>query len=118
MEIQIITDVVSKETLQKLAEAWYEDMVKGVVDLERNVVALGGEWHMDANEVLIADGSQQEHNWGFNVYPGEKGKNAIEYISLINIRPKQGNRSMEIEDNSLRDEIKEVVRAKIPFLEL
>jgi len=33
----------------------------------------------------------------------------IEYISLINIRPAQGNRSMEIQDASLRDAIKTII---------
>ncbi len=71
---------------------------------------------MDANNVLIADGSQQKHVWGFNIYPDERGDAAIEYISLINIRPAQGNRDMEIQDTDLRTTVRTLVSRLIPEL--
>ena len=118
MDIRIIREPISSSELEELAQAYHHRLVKGVVDLEREVVALGGEWHIDANNVLIQDGSEQRSLWGFNLYPQERGDNAIEYISLINIRPAQGNRAMELMDNTLRESIYAIVRKLIPDLGL
>lgn len=116
MDILIVRETVDIETLKKLASAWHETLVKGVADCKREVLALGGEWHIDANNVLLADGSKQEDVWGFNIYPEERGDAAVEYTSLINVRPVQGNRSMELMDEARRLKIRELVKETIPFL--
>ena len=118
IEALIVREPIDDSTLRVLADAWHGTLVKGVTDLGRNVVALGGDWHMDANNVLIADGSEQQTVWGFNIYPDERGDAAIEYISLINIRPAQGNRSMELEDEVLRKRLRNIVARLVPHLEL
>jgi len=82
--------------------------VKYVVDIERKVAAVGGELHADAEEVLLADGSRQSDLWGANYYPGRGADECIEYTSLINIRPSQGNRSMVVEDPEIRESIREL----------
>lgn len=118
MEILIVREPMDQETLNALAKAWHHLLVKGVVDIESDLIALGGEWHMDANNRLIEQGSRQENLWGFNIYPKEKGNAAIEYISLINIRPGQGNRSMEITSEKTRKAIRKIMALAIPFLGL
>jgi len=116
--IIIVNNPIGLSDVQKLADNWYKTMIKGVVDVKRNVIALGGEWHMDANTVLLGNGSKQEDVWGFNVYPNEKGDVALEYVSLINIRPTQNNTSMEIESDELRSLMKKIVSELIPDLNL
>ncbi|MBM3261181.1 hypothetical protein FJY93_02065 [Candidatus Kaiserbacteria bacterium] len=118
MEIRLIHAPISHTEIEEAAQNWHGSLVKGVVDVERGIVALGGEWHMDANILLIADGSQQEHVWGFNIYPDSRGTAALEFVSLINIRPGQGNRGMEIEDETLRSSIANIVRALFPSLNI
>jgi len=118
MEILIVREPVDKETLDALAKAWHFTLVKGVADISLGTLALGGEWHMDANNRLIEKGSSQENLWGFNLYPKERGDAAIEYNSLINIRPLQGNRSMEIESEEIQEAVRKVVALAVPFLEL
>jgi hypothetical protein len=118
MEILIAREPVDKETLDALAKAWHVSLVKGVADISRAVVALGGEWHIDANNRLIEDGSEQKNLWGFNLYPKERGDKAIEYNSLINIRPLQGNRSMEIVDDDIRKAVRKCAALAVPFLGL
>lgn len=118
MEVLIIREPVSEAHVRELAGAWHGLLVKGVADIERGVIALGGEWHMDANVKLIEDGSSQEHVWGFNVYPDERGDTALEYLSLINIRPAQGNRSLEIQDTFVRSTVHSLVARLIPMLDL
>lgn len=106
MDIRIIKEKISKKDLEELAKEFYVMMVKGVADIDRGVVALGGEWHMDANEVLIADGSTQHNLWGFNVYVADK---KIEYVSLINIRPAQNNRTLEIQDENIKKAMYDII---------
>ena len=118
VEIIIAREPVDPVVLELLAREWHGSMVKGVADLEREILALGGDWHMDANNILMVDGSEQKDVWGFNVYPEERGESAIEYISLINIRPSQNNRGMELEDIDLRARVRSIVARFIPHLEL
>lgn len=118
MEIVVVRKPIDQETLRALAEEWHQTLVKGVADISLGTVALGGEWHMDANNKLIEEGSEQKNLWGFNLYPKEKGAAAIEYISLINIRPAQGNRGMEIGSEETRKAVRRVVALAVPFLGL
>src|SRR3989344_5486409 len=109
MDIRIIRGKIAKKELGELAKEFYVEMVKGVADVEREIIALGGEWHMDANEVLIKDGSNQENLWGFNIYVDKSREERLEYNYLINIRPKQGNRSMEVENEEIKNKIFKIV---------
>ena len=117
-EITIIATPVTLPELEPLAKAWYQELIKGVADVERGIIALGGEWHMDANQVLIADGSEQKNIWGFNIYPEKRGDDAIEYNSLINIRPAMGHKTMTIEDTALRRKVRATVGKLLPELKL
>jgi hypothetical protein len=81
--------------------------IKLAVDVEREVVVGGGEYHADCEEVLLADGSLQENIWGADWYPDSR---TVGFVALINIRPRQGNRGMEIEDPTLRRRIEAIVR--------
>lgn len=118
MEILIVRAPVDAPTLESLAKEWHQTLVKGVADIKTGLVALGGEWHIDANNRLIEEGSEQKNLWGFNIYPKEKGDAAIEYNSLINIRPMQDNRSMEITSEETRNSVRKVAALAVPFLGL
>ena len=109
MPVKIIDKKITESELRKIAKDFYVDMVKGVVDIERGILAIGGEYHMDANAILIENGSRQQNVWGFNWYFDRTGDERIEYVSLINIRPAQGNRSMEVQNASLRDAMKIII---------
>lgn len=117
-EILIIREPISADALHVLAENWHGFVVKGVADIERNTIALGGEWHVDANVKLIEDGSSQEYVWGFNIYPDKTGVDALEFFSLINIRPAQGNRGQEVLDPIVREKIRTLVARLLPSLKL
>jgi hypothetical protein len=109
MEIRIIDKKIAESELREIAKDFYGQMIKGVVDIEKEILAMGGEYHMDANNLLIENHSRQENIWGFNWYFDKNGDDQIEYISLINIRPAQGNRSMEVQDDFLRSKMKEII---------
>jgi len=113
MTIEILRRATSRARLSTLAEAQFGDMVKAVVDVERRVMAIGGELHSDEEAALIEDGSAQANLWGVNLYPAEQGDAWIEFDSMINVRPSQGNRSRNVEDPVRQDRIRRVVTALV-----
>lgn len=106
---QIVSTPLSRSQLVTIAAAQFGDMVKAVVDVSRRVMALGGELHSDEESLLIDDGSLQRDLWGINLYPASAGADWIEFDSMINVRPAQGNRSRGVEDVATRDAIRQVV---------
>ena len=88
-------------------------MVKAVVDLEKGIMAIGGEMHADEEALLLENGSKQVDLWGINLYPDRSGDDFIEYDSLINIRPSQGNRSMNVENYHTLEQIKKIIYSLI-----
>jgi len=109
MTIEILRRPTTRARLSTLAEGQFGDMVKAVVDVQRGVMAIGGELHSDEEAALIEDGSAQEDLWGINLYPAEQGDAWLEFDSMINVRPSQGNRSRNVEDSALRDRIRRIV---------
>lgn len=85
----------------------YEGLIKIVVDIRRRFLSGGGEMHADCETVLLDDGSEQDDLWGANWYPSEQ---RIEFESLINIRPRLGNRNILIQDENLRKQLESVTR--------
>jgi hypothetical protein len=86
------------DELRRLARARFGDMVKAVVDLSRSIVMLDAEMHADEEAELLAGGSRQLDLWGVNLYPDLPAEEWIEFDSMINIRPAQGNRSRGVDD--------------------
>jgi len=48
----------------KQAREAYLDYIKTVIDIEKNILAVGGEFHIDCEEVLLKLGSKQENLYG------------------------------------------------------
>lgn len=88
---------------------FFGDMIKGVVDVSEGKIALDAEMHADLEALLLQEGSRQENLWGFNLYPEMEGDDFLEFDSLINIRPNQGNRSRGVEDPAIQKKIKEII---------
>lgn len=112
-EIQILTEPITRDGAREIGQHWYAEMVKGVVDLERGLIALGGEYHMDANVVLMEHGCAQDKVWGFNIYPDQHDESWIEFRSLINIRPAAGNRGMVVESEEIQNAMRAIIERLI-----
>lgn len=115
MNIRIISEPISRPEALEIGKEFYPHVVKGVVDTKKEIIALGGEYHMDANTVLTEAGSSQADVWGFNIYPNQRGDDWIEYTSLINIRPAANNRTMTVEDEDIRKEMKRIIEKLIAW---
>lgn len=107
--MEIIKKPVKVEKLKTVAKQQFVDFVKAVVDVEQEIMAVGGELHADEESLLLEQGSKQQHLWGINIWVNKPEEEWIEYTSLINIRPSQGNRSIEVEDPMERQKIKAIV---------
>jgi hypothetical protein len=83
------------------------DMIKVVVDVRRRLLTGGGNMHYEGEQLLLEDGSDQSDLWGANWFPARQ---RVEFESLINIRPRQGNRSMILQDAELRRQVESVLR--------
>jgi len=106
--ILVLERRIERSELARLVGLYFEDMVKYVVDVKARLVAIGGELHADAEQLLLDRGSAQADLWGANYYPGRGRDRCIEFTALINIRPSRGNRGMEIADENVRAAVREI----------
>jgi len=107
--MKIIEDKISISELKILAEEYFGDFVKAVVDVERQIAAFGGELHSDEEALLLQNGSEQADLWGINIYPDEPRDKWIEFDSMINIRPRQKNMSRNVEDEFIQKRIIDII---------
>ena len=107
--MKILDKKIVKTDLFNNAKVVFDgEMVKGVVDIKKNLVAADAELHADLEQLLLENGSRQEDLWGINFWKGAD-EDFIEFDSMINIRPRQNNRSRYVEDEATRQKIIEVV---------
>ena len=92
-----------------MADKGFGNLVKAVVDVERGIMAVDAELHSDEEALLLENGSEQKNLWGINLYPGASGDNFVEFDSMINLRPSQGNMSRNLDSPELRDKIRTIV---------
>ncbi len=96
-----------------MAAAMFGNVVKAVVDVEKALLAVDGELHSDLEALLLEDGSKPQNLWGINLYPELQGDDFVEFDSMINMRPSQGNKSRGVEDSATRAKIIRVVAQRI-----
>lgn len=109
----IVREPINIKTIKENHGSFFETMVKIVVDVEREVIGLDAEMHSDIEQLLLEDGSLQQNLWGANIYFDRQ--DYVEFTSLINIRPAQGNRSMEVKNPDIRKKMEAIVRLKIIY---
>jgi hypothetical protein len=100
---------ISIRELKFMSENMFGDLVKAVLDIDKEIMAVDAELHADQEKVLIENGSKQEHLWGINLYPDETDDDFIEFDSMINLRPSWGNRSRGVDDENIQHKIIEIV---------
>ena len=108
-EILVTSTKISPSQLKTQCEQFFTDMVKLVIDVEKEVIAIGGELHADAENLLLERGSNQKDLWGANFYPWNPPEERISFTALINIRPHQDNPSLEILDLIVKGKVKAII---------
>lgn len=110
MEIKIVKDSINKEELLEIAKKQFGDLVKAVVDVEQEIMAIGGGMHADEEVVLMEqEGSKREHTWGINLYPEKSREELIEFNSIVNLKPSFGNRSRGVDNSEIKERIRNIV---------
>lgn len=107
--MKILQETVTVDELKSIAANTFGDLVKAVVDVRLGVLALDAELHSDLEALLIEMDSRQEDLWGINFYPDLPGEDFIEFDSMINVRPSQGNATRGVDDPKVRSRIVEIV---------
>ncbi len=105
----ILGGPIAIDELKRIAADTFGDMVKAVVDMRRGLLSLDAELHSDLEALLLDDGSRQSDLWGINFYPFLERDDFVEFDSMINMRPSQGNMSRGVDDEAVRKKIIEIV---------
>lgn len=113
--IEIIRGAITKKELEEFAKNTFGDFVKAVIDIEKEIMAIGGEFHADEEiELMEKENSKRENTWGANLYPENLGEEFIEFNSMINIKPYLSNRSRGINDPIIQEKIRKIVKKLVP----
>jgi hypothetical protein len=104
--ILVIRERATKEQLDEMLKTWGV-FIKLAVDIDREILAGGSQLHYECEEVLLKDGSRQKDIWGADWFPYTQ---EVGFESIINIRPSQNNRTMEIQSPEIRERVALITR--------
>lgn len=109
--MKLVFHSISIQQIEKMARQKFGNLVKAVVDIDKEIMAIDADLHSDQESLLIQSGSKQKNLWGINLYPEKFGStDFIEFDSMINLRPSQNNLSRGVEDKKIRNKITKIVK--------
>ena len=111
--MEIVESKISIKELKDMSSRMFGNVVKAVVDVEKHILVVDAELHSDQEAYLLQLGSQQENLWGINIYPELEIGERVEFDSMINLRPSQGNHSRGVENEDIQKKILDIVNSKI-----
>ncbi len=111
--MKIISEPLSIEELKQMAANGFGNLVKAVVDVDKGLIAVDAELHSDLESILLEKGSKQKNLWGINLYPEMQGDDYVEFDSMINMRPSQGNISRSVDDAETRQKIIKIIAERV-----
>jgi hypothetical protein len=111
--MKIIKEKILVKDLKEMAGKMFGNLVKAVVDIEKEIMAVDAELHADEEALLLENGSEQKNLWGINLYPELSGEDFVEFDSMINLRPSQENRSRGVDDLEIQKKIIKIVNKLI-----
>jgi hypothetical protein len=107
--MQLVTENISVNELKLMSKKMFGNIVKAVVDIEKEIMVVDADLHADQEYFLLENGSQQKNLWGINFHPEKFGnENWIEFNSMINIRPSFGNSSRNVDDPHIQKRIRDI----------
>ncbi len=111
--MKIIANTLSLGELEAMAASRFGNLVKAVVDVEKEIIALDAELHSDLEALLLDNGSRQQNLWGINLYSKAAPEEFIEFDSVINMRPSCGNMSRGVDAEEVRKKIIKIINKMI-----
>ena len=107
--MKIVEKKITLNELKEMSGKMFGNLVKAVVDIGKGIMAVDAELHADEEAYLLENGSEQKNLWGINLYPELAGDDFIEFDSMINLRPAQGNLIRGVADKKIQQRIREIV---------
>jgi len=107
--MKLITESIDIKELETMADSFFGNFVKAVVDIQQEIMVIDAELHADQEKWLIENGSEQKNLWGINLHPTLPIDELVEFDSMINIRPWANNRSRGVSDPLIQEKIKTIV---------
>jgi len=108
--MKIVKNKISLYELEKMSEKMFGSLVKAVVDIKKEIMAVDAEMHADQEAYLLKKGSKQKNLWGINLHPVKFGSDEfVEFDSMINLRPVDNNRTRGVDDLKIRNKIIKIV---------
>jgi hypothetical protein len=104
--IHLIEEKATPQQITEMLDA-LGTYIKLAVDIERKILVGGGILHSDCKAELLNEGSRQEDIWGADWSPKSQ---KVWFEALINIRPRQSNPTMKIQDPSIRFKVESIIR--------
>ena len=111
--MKIVENEISIEELRKMSKNMFDDLVKAVIDVKKEIMVVDAGMHVDEERMLLESGSHQQDLWGINIYPQIAGEDMVEFDSMVNLRPSQGNRSRGVDDPKIQQKIRKIVNKLI-----
>lgn len=107
--MKIVEKEITIGELKEMSVKMFGNLVKAVVDVKKEIMAVDADLHADEEALLLEHGSEQKNLWGINIYPEMQGSDFVEFDSMINLRPSQNNRSRGVEDVEIQKNILKIV---------
>ncbi len=107
--MKLLTKPIPLSQLKDIAQSRFGNLVKAVVDIEKEIMGIDSELHADEEAELLSRGSLQKNLWGVNLYPDLSGDDFIDFDSMINVRPSLGNMSRSIDNAVVQKKIRSIV---------
>jgi len=108
--MKMVTDKISIDELKQMSQKMFGGLVKAVVDIEKQIMAVDAEMHVDLEEILLESESEQSNLWGINLHPSKiNTDDFVEFDSMINIRPIDNNNSRYVESPMIQKKIVELI---------
>ena len=112
--MEIVKDKISIQKLKEMAEKMFGNLIKAMVDIEKEIMAVDAPMHADLLELLIEkENSEPKNLWGINLYHEKTGEDFIEFDSIMNLKPDLGNRTRGVENENVRKKIIEIVKKHV-----
>ena len=107
--MKLINKSITLAQLKKMSSRIFGDLVKAVIDIEKELIVIDAPMHADLEKYMLDTGSRQDDLWGINFYPEKQGEDFVEFDSMINIRPRLNNFSRGVNNKKMQQRIVNIV---------
>lgn len=112
--MKIVKDKIEIAELKEMTKRMFDNLVKSVVDIDKEIMAIDAEMHVDLEQFLIEqENSEPKNLWGINIWPDKTGEEFIEFDSMINLKPGWGNRTRGVDNPEIKERIIKIVEKLI-----